>query len=92
MPAAVLEAGSTPEADNQENRHPRRDGLRNCGTGSALEGLYDVLNNEEFESQNSRRQRMNVIVIDGKGVSGETERQDDIRKRTAAGVPLPLTV
>ena len=60
--------------------------------GSALEGLYDVLNNEEYESQNSRRQRMNVIVIGGKGVSGETERQDDIRKRTAAGVPLPLTV
>ena len=60
--------------------------------GSALEGLYDVLNNEEFESQNSRRQRMNVIVIGGKGVSGETERQDDIRDRTAGGVPLPLTV
>ena len=71
---------------------PAEDSLRNCGTGSALEGLYDVLNNEEFESQNSRRQRMNVIVIGGKGVSGETERQDDIRIRTAAGVPLSLTV
>ena len=31
-------------------------------------------------------------MIGGKGVSGETERQDDIRIRTAAGVPLPLTV
>ena len=92
MPAAVLGAGSTPAADNQENKHPRRDGLRNCGTGSALEGLYDVLNNEEFESQNSRRQRMTVVMIGGKGVSGETERQDDIRIRTAAGVPLPMTV
>ena len=33
-----------------------------------------------------------MIVIGEKGVSGETERQDNFRERTAAGVPLPLTV
>lgn len=60
--------------------------------GSALEGLYDVLNNEAFESQNSNRHWKMAVMIREKGVSGETERQVDIRIRTAAGVSLPLTV
>lgn len=32
------------------------------------------------------------MMIREKGVSGETERQDVIRIRKTAGVPLPLTV
>ena len=44
------------------------------------------------ESQNSCHHRVVVMMIREKGVSGETERQDDIRIRKTAGVPLPLTV
>ena len=83
MPAAVLEAGSTPAADNQENRHPRRNSLRNCGTGSALEGLYDVLNNEAFESQNSQRRKMIVIVSERRGCRGKRNA------RTTSGTGEP---
>ena len=60
--------------------------------GSALEGLYDVLNNEEFQKSDQQPSQDDCAEIREKGVSGETERTGTFQNRTVEGVPLPLTV
>ena len=60
--------------------------------GSALEGLYDVLRNEEFKKSEQPPSKDENTISGEKGVSGETERTDTFREKTTASVPLPLTV